>query len=360
MSSLRHGDQQSFKDGAKTLIRHGTHGLSNTISKVTSSASRGLASVDTDFLRQREEQNDYKDRPEDYKVGFKQGTSHFVKCVSSGLSGAVSKPAQGYSTGGFKGLAQVLCDLDLRHAAARFATHRQQHSDLCPDVMDTQLLSDGCAHWQGMAFGMAGLICKPASGLLDLVANTTEGIRNQTNPQGRRQIARFREPRTISSDRVVLPLHSTPPPYLELLSRLALESTTLPVQALGGDLGGDSYFGHFVLAHGVLLFTDCHCIFAETRAIAPSAKTALGAGDEPKGSLPSQCAPAAGVEGLASTPERCSDDNSRAQAPVPGQAHDGLNAHLTHEYIMRSHPLPFACTPAIARTHMRSCAGACT
>ena len=111
MSSLRHGDQQSFKDGAKTLIRHGTHGLSNTISKVTSSASRGLASVDTDFLRQREEQNDYKDRPEDYKVGFKQGTSHFVKCVSSGLSGAVSKPAQGYSTGGFKGLAQVLCDL---------------------------------------------------------------------------------------------------------------------------------------------------------------------------------------------------------------------------------------------------------
>ena len=116
MSSLRHGDQQSFKDGAKTLIRHGTHGLSNTISKVTSSASRGLASVDTDFLRQREEQNDYKDRPEDYKVGFKQGTSHFVKCVSSGLSGAVSKPAQGYSTGGFKGLAQVLCDLDLRHA----------------------------------------------------------------------------------------------------------------------------------------------------------------------------------------------------------------------------------------------------
>ena len=107
--------------------------------------------------------------------------------------------------------------------------------------MDTQLLSDGCAHWQGMAFGMAGLICKPASGLLDLVANTTEGIRNQTNPQGRRQIARFREPRTISSDRVVLPLHSTPPPYLELLSRLALESTTLPVQALGGDLGGDAW-----------------------------------------------------------------------------------------------------------------------
>ena len=245
-------------------------------------------------------------------------------------------------------------------ALPRFATHRQQHSDLFPDVMDTQLLSDGCAHWQGMAFGMAGLICKPASGLLDLVANTTEGIRNQTNPQGRRQIARFREPRTISSDRVVLPLHSTPPPYLELLSRLALESTTLPVQAFGGDLGGDSYFGHFVLAHGVLLFTDCHCIFAETRAIAPSARTALGAGDEPKGSLPSQCAPAAGVEGLASTPERCSDDNSRAQAPVPGQAHDGLNAHLTHEYIMRSHPLPFACTPAIARTHMRSCAGACT
>ena len=62
VSGLRHGDQQSFKDGAKTLVRHGTHGLSNTISKVSSSVSRGVASVslDSDFLRQRDEQKDNK------------------------------------------------------------------------------------------------------------------------------------------------------------------------------------------------------------------------------------------------------------------------------------------------------------
>jgi len=34
---------------------------------------------------------------------------------------------------------------------------------------------------QGMAYGVAGLICKPTSGLLDLIANTTEGIRNQVS-----------------------------------------------------------------------------------------------------------------------------------------------------------------------------------
>ena len=62
VSGLRHGDQQSFKDGTKTLMRHGTHGLSNTISKVSSSVSRGVASValDADFLRLRDEQKDNK------------------------------------------------------------------------------------------------------------------------------------------------------------------------------------------------------------------------------------------------------------------------------------------------------------
>jgi len=70
-------------------------------------------------------------------VGFRQGTAHLAKCLTSGITGALKKPAEGYSTGGFKGFAQ------------------------------------------GMAYGVAGLICKPTSGLLDLIANTTEGITNQ-------------------------------------------------------------------------------------------------------------------------------------------------------------------------------------
>ncbi len=227
VSGLRHGDQQSFKDGAKTLVRHGTHGLSNTISKVTSSASRGLASVDSSFLRQREEQKDYKDRPEDYKVGFRQGTAHLGKCVYSGFSGLAKKPAEGYATGGFKGMAQ------------------------------------------GMAFGVAGLICKPASGLLDLVANTTEGIRNQTNPNGKRQIARYREPRALAESRVLVPLHSTAPAYLELFERLATYASSLP-QALGGDLSGDRYVGHYVLQDGVLIFTDRHCVLSSAVRVTPA------------------------------------------------------------------------------------------
>jgi len=221
VSGLRHGDQQSFKDGTKTLVRHGTHGLSNTISKVSSSVSRGVASValDADFLRLRDEQKDNKERPEDFKVGFRQGTSHLANCFSSGFSGALTKPAQGYSTGGFKGLAQ------------------------------------------GMAYGVAGLICKPTSGLLDLIANTTEGIRNQTCPNGKRQIARYREPRVMSESRLLSPLHSSPPPYLELFQRLATYASSLP-QALGGDLSHDRYYGHYVLAEAILIFTDKHCVLS--------------------------------------------------------------------------------------------------
>jgi len=41
-----------------------------------------------------------QESPEDFKVGFRQGTSHLAKCFSSGFSGALTKPAQGYFTGG--------------------------------------------------------------------------------------------------------------------------------------------------------------------------------------------------------------------------------------------------------------------
>ncbi|EKX50324.1 hypothetical protein GUITHDRAFT_135471 [Guillardia theta CCMP2712] len=226
ISGLRNGDQQSFKDGTKVLVQHVGHGFSNTLSKVSSSVSRGLASValDKDFIREREEQKDYRGRPEDYKVGFKQGTSHLARSVGSGISGFMNKPVEGYNRAGMKGMMQ------------------------------------------GMVHGVAGLICKPTSGLLDLIANTSEGLRNQTNPLGKVTVGRMREPRLLNYDRVLRSLNAAPLPHIELFHRLI--GDTRSDLSLHGDLQSDMYRSHIVLDDGVLFFTDKHCLYARRQPAA--------------------------------------------------------------------------------------------
>ena len=41
-------------------------------------------------------------------------------------------------------------------------------------------------------------------------------------------------------------------------------------QALGGDLSGDAYVGHYVLVRGVLVFTDNHCVYCSKETHSPS------------------------------------------------------------------------------------------
>lgn len=238
-AGLRHGDRQSLKDGAKTFVKHGTHGVSNTISKVSSSFSRGLASVslDEDFLREREENKDHKGRPQSMQVGFSKGASNLGKSAFSGFTGFFKKPLEGYQQGGMGGFVE------------------------------------------GVGVGVAGLLCKPTSGLLDLVANTTEGLRNQTNPHGKAAThSRCREPREMQKDDPVLkPLDSGVTPEGELMARLKTYSSCLP-GLRRGELWNDTFIKHMSLPHGLLVFTNFHCIFTKYLAPAAHADDALGIG----------------------------------------------------------------------------------
>jgi len=221
LTGLRNGDRQSFKDGAKAFAKHGAHGLSNTISKVSSSLSRGLASaaMDDDFVKEREATKDFKVRPETAKVGFQKGTSTLMKSFSSGFSGLYKKPMEGYVAGGYQGLAE------------------------------------------GVGVGIAGLLCKPTSGLMDLVANTSEGLKNYADPLGKVELHRYRDPRRFEHDGVLRPLRAVLLPHMELLERLATYAGSLP--ALGGDLKIDVYRSHIALVEGIVLFTDKHCIYTQ-------------------------------------------------------------------------------------------------
>ncbi|KAJ1487471.1 hypothetical protein T484DRAFT_1786609 [Baffinella frigidus] len=114
----------------------------------------------------------------------------------------------------------------------------------------------------GCCEGLAGgLVCKPTSGFLDLIANTTEGLRNQTNPSGKPLHSRLREPRALGGPEGALrSLHAPPLPHALLLERLATQSSSLP--SLGGDLVADTCRSHMVVTDGVLLFTGRHCVWA--------------------------------------------------------------------------------------------------
>ena len=80
----------------------------------------------------------------------------------------------------------------------------------------------------------------------------------------------------MAESRVLVPLHSTAPAYLELFERLATYASSLP-QALGGDLSGDRYVGHYVLEDGLLIFTDRHCVLSSAARVPPSSIVASDA-----------------------------------------------------------------------------------
>jgi hypothetical protein len=61
-------------------------------------------------------------------------------------------------------------------------------------------------------------------------------------------------------------------------------------QALGGDLSGDAYVGHYVLVRGVLVFTDKHCVYCSKESHSPSPRLPHKPSDveTPEGGAPVQ------------------------------------------------------------------------
>jgi hypothetical protein len=221
ISNMRKGDSlKSLKEGAKTFAKHSTYGLSNSISKVSSSMSKGVASLamDDDFLKEREERKDeMKGKPQSAGAGARHGGRDVYKSLASGFTGLMEKPADGFEKGGYWGMAR------------------------------------------GLGLGVAGVIFKPASGVLDLISHTTEGLRNQTNVSTKEMVTRCMEPRRMEGDRVLRPRKGPLLAHIELLERLSQHSKSL--STYGDGIGEENYYSHIEIVVGVLIMTDKHCIW---------------------------------------------------------------------------------------------------
>jgi len=194
IKGMRKGDSmRSLKDGAKTFAKHGAYGLSNSLSKVSSSMSKGIAqlALDEDFVKEREERKDEQNKPlMSVGAGARHGGKDVYNSFASGLRGLMEKPQEGFEKGGYSGMAE------------------------------------------GVGLGLAGLIFKPASGVLDLISHTTEGLRNQTNVSDKETVLRCIEPRKIDGDRVLRSRKGAMQPHLELLELVIGHS-----RSLGGAYG---------------------------------------------------------------------------------------------------------------------------
>lgn len=100
--------------GTGSLVKGAVAGTFGTVSGVTSAVSQGILalSADEDYIIQRQ-RADERRRPSNVIEGIGLGLASTFKSVGSGIAGVVTKPIEGASKGGIKGLFKVCVDGDV-------------------------------------------------------------------------------------------------------------------------------------------------------------------------------------------------------------------------------------------------------
>lgn len=146
--------------GAASLVKKSAFGVTDSVSKITGSVSKGLsaAALDTAWARERQRRQ-FRNRN---KInGFATGASAFVDSLASGLQGVAMKPIQGAESEGAAGF------------------------------------------FKGIGKGLVGVVAKPAVGTFDFLSNVSGGLRNATTVFDPSRSGRSRLPRHIPSDGIL-------------------------------------------------------------------------------------------------------------------------------------------------------------
>lgn len=153
--------------GGLSFMKKSVFGVTDSISKVTGSLSKGLTAMTLDNRYQNEQRSRRsRNRPKHAAYGVKYGFESFYDSFSSGVMGLAEHPMQGALTNG------------------------------------------GSGFFKGLGVGLLGLPTKTTVGLLDFASNVTEGIRNTTTVFDESSVCRVRLPRVISTDGVVRPYNA--------------------------------------------------------------------------------------------------------------------------------------------------------
>ncbi|KAH9459830.1 hypothetical protein Pst134EB_008053 [Puccinia striiformis f. sp. tritici] len=148
--------------GATSLVKKSAFGVTDSVSKITGSVSKGLsaAALDSDWARERQRRQ-FRNRN---KInGLATGTSAFLNSLASGIQGVAMKPIQGAENGGAVGF------------------------------------------FKGVGKGLVGVVAKPAVGTFDFLSNVSGGLRNATTAFDPSRGDRCRLPRHISHDGILRP-----------------------------------------------------------------------------------------------------------------------------------------------------------
>jgi len=147
--------------GSLSLAKHTTFGLFNTVSKITATTGKGLATLtlDDEYVRQRQ-QTAIKEKPSHVGEGLLYGAKGLGQGIFDGVTGLVTQPVKGAQKEGLLGFAK------------------------------------------GVGKGLIGVGVKPVVGVTDLVTKTTEGIRNTTTLLDKNK-SRRRPPRFMEANKAI-------------------------------------------------------------------------------------------------------------------------------------------------------------
>ncbi|KAL5518944.1 VPS13 [Sanghuangporus vaninii] len=196
--------------GAASFVKKTVFGLSNSVTKITSSIGKGLsaATLDADFQARRR-LTQRRNKPRHALIGVASGAEALATSVASGVEGVLMKPLEGADAEGALGF------------------------------------------FKGVGKGFVGAVTKPVVGAFDLAANVSEGIRNTTTVFDAPQRDRVRKPRHVFMEGVLEPYSP----------RKAVG------QAWMRDIQDGIYRKDYYIAHIDLLGTDTIVLLTNVRVI---------------------------------------------------------------------------------------------
>ncbi|EKM61051.1 uncharacterized protein PHACADRAFT_156217 [Phanerochaete carnosa HHB-10118-sp] len=165
--AVMHGNQElgiGIAKGAASFVKKTVFGVSDSVTKFTSSVGKGLsaATFDSEYqMRRRMTQR--RNKPRHAIYGVAAGAEAFASSLASGVEGVVLKPIEGAENDGARGF------------------------------------------FKGIGKGLVGAVTKPVIGVFDLASNVSEGIRNTTTVFDNPARDRVRSPRLVPADGVLVP-----------------------------------------------------------------------------------------------------------------------------------------------------------
>ncbi|KAF7347835.1 hypothetical protein MVEN_01541000 [Mycena venus] len=164
---VMHGNKElgiGIAKGAASFVKKTVFGLSDSMTKFTSSVGKGLsaATFDSEY-QQRRRLNQRRNKPRHAIYGVTAGGEALASSVASAMEGVLMKPIEGAESEGAFGF------------------------------------------FKGVGKGLVGAVTKPVVGVFDLASNVSEGIRNTTTVFDGPARDRVRLPRHVSADGVLRP-----------------------------------------------------------------------------------------------------------------------------------------------------------